>query len=113
MLDGVLIIDFEVIIIYHGFVFLLSNVFWLIIAAFPLLKLFGNDLREIRVNNQAHLTGLGVDLEEMLGVQKFFFAFLGQYSQVLISQEHLKHLLILSTDLEAIYGPHYGRQDLL
>ena len=113
MLDGVLIIDFKVIIINHGFVFLLSTVFWLIIATFPLLKVFGNDLRQIWVNNQAHLTGLGVDLEEMLGVQKLFPALLGQYSQVLISQEHLKHLLVLPTDLEAIYGPHYGRQDLL
>jgi hypothetical protein len=113
VLDGVLIIDFKVIIINHGFVFLLSTVFWLIIATFSLLKLFGYDLRQIWVNNHTHLTGLGVDLEEMLGIQKLFPALLGQYSEVLISQEHLKHLLVLTTYLEAIYGPHYGRQDLL
>jgi hypothetical protein len=77
------------------------------------LKLFGNDLRDIWVNNQAHLTRFGVDLKVMLGIQKLFSAFFGQNSQVLISQEHLKHLLILPADLEAIYGPHYGCQDLL
>ena len=113
MLNRVLIIDVDVIFILHGFVFPLSRVFWFFIATFPLLKLSGNDLRDIWVDNQAHFTCFGVDLKVMPGIQKLLSALLGQYSQVLISQENLKHLLVLPADLETINGPHYGCQDLL
>jgi hypothetical protein len=77
VVNRVLILNFNVIFICHGFILLLKVAVWLIIATFPLLELCCNVLGEIGVNNQAHLASLGVDLEVMLGIQKLLSAFLG------------------------------------